>query len=369
MSPRLMIPGPVEVSPTVLGKLAEPVHAHYGAEWTAIHNETLGLVRQVMGTSSNKVFLMPGSGNSGNEAGLGGMLREGEKAIVGMSGMFGNRLAEIARSYGAEVIDVKADPGTPLYADAFAQALKRHPDASLVAVVHLETSTGVLNPVRNIAEVCHAAGVPILIDAVSSLAGTELPVDEWGIDVCASATQKCLSTPPGLAVVSVAEKAWPRIERPGTRGWYYNLNVWQHYAVAWADWHPFPLTMPTNIVLGFREALRQLVAEGVENRIAKYRRLAKRLRSGLVELGMNPIVGEDYSAPVLTAFWVPAGTTSTQIMDFILKECDIQISRGFDTLRDTVCRVGHMGSEIDEELIDALLAGLREFDRKRPRPA
>lgn len=365
MSPRLMVPGPVEVSPSVLAKLAEPVHVHYGAEWTAIHNETLNMVRQVMGTSSPYVFMMPGSGNSGNEAGIGGMIREGEKAIVGMNGMFGNRLGEIARSYGAQVIEVKADPGAPLLPDVFAAALRQHLDARLLAIVHLETSTGVLNPVREIAEVAHAAGVPVLVDAVSSLAGTELPVDEWGIEVCASATQKCLSTPPGVAVVAVSEKAWPQIERPGSKGWYYNLNVWQHYAVAWADWHPFPLTMPTNIVLGFREALRQLLAEGLQNRIEKYRRLAKRLRSGLVDLGMYPIVGDEFSAPVLTAFWAPEETTSSEIVDFVLEQHDIQISRGFDTLRERVCRVGHMGSEVDEALIDALLAALRDFRARK----
>lgn len=129
-----------------------------------------------------------------------------------------------------------------------------------MAVVHLETASGVLNPVREIAQASHAAGTSILVDAVSSLGGAELPVDEWDIDLCATATQKCLSTPPGLAVVSVSKKAWPQVERSGYRGWYHNLNVWQYYAVEWANWHPFPLTMPTNIVMGFREALRQLVS-------------------------------------------------------------------------------------------------------------
>ena len=365
MSPRLMVPGPVEVNPSVLAKLAEPVHVHYGAEWTALHKETLDMVRQVMGTSSPYVFMMPGSGNSGNEAGIGGMIREGEKAIVGMNGMFGDRLGDIARCYGARVIEVKADPGTPLLPDAFASALRQHPDASLLALVHLETSTGVLNPVHEIAEVSHAAGVPVLVDAVSSLAGAELPVDEWGIEICASATQKCLSTPPGVAIVSVSESAWPQIERAGSRGWYYNLNVWQHYAVAWADWHPYPLTMPTNIVLGFHEALRQLLAEGMENRMEKYRRLAVKLRAGLNELGMYPIVGEEFSAPVLTAFWASEGTTSSEIVDFVLQEYDIQISKGFDTLRERVCRIGHMGSEVDDALIEALLTALRDFRSRK----
>jgi alanine-glyoxylate transaminase/serine-glyoxylate transaminase/serine-pyruvate transaminase len=364
---RLMIPGPAEVSESVLSELGGPIRAHYGAEWTAIHNETLRLLQQVMRTE-NQVFLMPGSGNAGNEAALGSMLREGDKAIVGANGMFGDRLVEIARAYGAEVIEIKADPGTPLPPGEFAQALRRHADAALVAVVHLETSTGVLNPVQAIAQAARSASIPVMVDAVSSLGGAELPVDEWRIDVCASASQKCLSAPPGLAMVAVSPAVWPQIERPRARGWYLNLNVWRRYAVEWGDWHPFPGTQPTNVVLALREALRQLVAAGLEQRLARYHALATRLRSGLVELGMPPVVSDEFSAPVLTAVWVPAGTTCTEIVAYVMKEHGIQIARGFGALRDRVCRIGHMGSEVDEALIDALLAALEEFMAKRGGP-
>jgi alanine-glyoxylate transaminase/serine-glyoxylate transaminase/serine-pyruvate transaminase len=360
MVPRLMIPGPAEVSPSVLAELGGPIRAHYGTEWTAIYNETLGLLQQVMCTQ-NQVFLMPGSGTAANEMAFASLLRQGDKVVVGNNGMFGDRLEELARAYETEIVEVRAEPGTPLLPGRFAETLRRYPDTALVAVVHLETSTGVLNPVREIAQIARSMGVPIMLDAVSSLGGAELPVDEWGIDVCTSASQKCLSSPPGLSMLSVAPGLWPQIERPHGRGWYLNLNVWRRYAVDWADWHPFPVTMPTNVVMALREGLRQLVAVGLGQRLAHYRALAKRLRTGLVELGMPLVVPDEFSAPVLTAAWVPDGTTSGEIVSYVMTEHNIQITRGFGSLRDRVCRIGHMGTEVDEALIDTLLAALRTF--------
>ena len=357
---RLMIPGPAEVSEEVLAVMGEPVRAHYGTEWTAIHNETLDLLRQVMQTQG-KMFLLAGSGSLANDAAVSSFLRDGEKVIAGTNGMFGNRLIEIIRGAGGEVVEVRSDPGAPLAPCDFQEALAQHPDAALVAVVHLETSTGVLNPVRPIARAAQAAGVPVMMDAVSSLAGTELPVDEWGIDVCTSASQKCLGAPPGLAVVAVSPKGWDRMVRPGGRGWYLNLPLWDRYAIEWGDWHPFPVTMPTSVVLALREGLRAIVAEGLEARLANYTRLATRLRTGLRELGLPPVMDDADSAPVLTAAWVPEGITSTQIVEYLIRECGIQITRGFGELRDRVVRIGHMGSEVDEKLIDALLTGLWNF--------
>jgi alanine-glyoxylate transaminase/serine-glyoxylate transaminase/serine-pyruvate transaminase len=358
-----MIPGPVEVSTAVLDELSGPIRAHYGAEWTATYNETLSLLQQVMQTT-HPVFLMPGSGNTGNDAALGSMVREGDTAIVGANGMFGDRLVEIARAYGAAVVVVHADAGAPLRPDDFAEALRQHPQATLVALVHLETSTGVLNQASEIAAVAHAVGVPVILDAVSSLGGTALPVDAWGIDVCTSASQKCLSAPAGLALVAVAPGVWRQIERPRARGWYNNLNVWRHYSIEWGDWHPQPGTMPVNTVLALRQGLRELMAEGVETRLARYRRLAERLRRGLIGLGMPPVVADEFAAPVLTAVWVPEGVTASEVVEHVLGR-GIQIARGFGALRERVCRIGHMGSQVDDALIDALLAALEEFVASR----
>ena len=194
MTLRLMIPGPTDVSESVLAVMGEPVRAHYGAKWVALHNETIGMLRRIIGTTG-KIFMVPGSGSAANEAALNSVLRDPvrhtcseqvpratgpgrDKVVIGSNGMFGERLTQMIEGCRAQPIVVKTDPGQPLSPAAFAEALRRHPDAALTVVVHLETSTGVLNPVREIAAASKAVGVPVLVDAVSSLGGTPLPMDE-----------------------------------------------------------------------------------------------------------------------------------------------------------------------------------------------
>jgi alanine-glyoxylate transaminase / serine-glyoxylate transaminase / serine-pyruvate transaminase len=359
MALRLMIPGPTDVSDSVLAVMGEPVRAHYGAAWLVLHRETIAMLRQIIGTTG-KIFMLPGSGSVGNDAALNSALRDGEKVVVGSNGNFGERLTQMVEGCAAKPIVVKADPGEQLSAQAFAAALRQHPDAALTAVVHLETSTGVLNPVRDIAAVSRAAGVPVMVDAVSSLGGTPLPMDEWGIDIVTSASQKCLGAPPGLAVVAVSDSGWPRVARPGARGWYMNLNLWQHYVEDWGDWHPHPVTMPSSIVAALHQSLTDLMAEGLEARQARYWRTARRLRTGLTKIGLPPVMPDEASAPVLTAAWTPNGVKSTDLVANLIAHHCIQITTGFGALKETVVRIGHMSNVTDAQ-VDELLAGIEEF--------
>lgn len=359
MTLRLMIPGPTDVSETVLEVMGEPVRAHYGADWLVLHRETIAMLRQIIGTTG-KIFMIPGSGSAANEAALNSVLRDGEKVIVGSNGNFGERLTQMVEGCRAKPIVVKVDPGQQLSPAAFAEALREHPDAALTAVVHLETSTGVLNPVKDITAVSKAAGVPVMVDAVSSLAGTPLPMDEWGIDVVTSASQKCLGAPPGLAVVAVGDSGWARVTRPGARGWYMNLNLWQHYVEEWGDWHPHPVTMPSSVVAALHQSLRELMAEGLEARQARYWRTARRLRSGLTKIGLPPVMPDEASAPVLTAAWMPNGIKSTDLVAYLIKRHNIQITAGFGALKEKVVRIGHMSNVADAQ-IDELLAGIKEY--------
>ncbi len=359
MLPRLMIPGPTDISAQALEQLGLPVRAHYGPDWTALHRDTIRLLREIIQTSG-KIYMIGGSGSTANEVAVNSTLRPGEKVIVGNNGMFGDRLVEMLASFQCTPIEVRADPGAPLSPAAFSQTLAAHPDATLVAAVHLETSTGVLNPIRDIAHAAHVAGVHVLVDAVSSLAGTELPMDEWGIDILTSASQKCLGGPPGLAIVAVGDEGWKLVERPGARGWLTNLNLWQKYAVEWGDWHPHPATMPTNIVAALHQSLLELSAEGLPDRIARYWRIARRLRAGLQTLGMLPVVGDEDSAPVLTAAWVPAGVNSPDIVSYVMRAHNIQITAGFGALKEKVVRIGHMAT-VDDALVDELVAAIKEY--------
>jgi alanine-glyoxylate transaminase/serine-glyoxylate transaminase/serine-pyruvate transaminase len=284
-----------------------------------------------------------------------------------MNGFFGSRLREILIANGITAVPVEATPGEPLDPAAFARTLEADPTISAIVVVHLETSTAVLNPVREIAEVAQAHRCLVVVDAVSSLAGTALRMDDWGIDLCLSASQKGLGAAAGLAVVAAGARAWERIAANAApaRSWYLDLRRWQWYVENWGDWHPFPITMPTAIIRGLHCALQRLLDDGLETRIARYEQLARRLREGLAELQMPLFVPADRMAPVLTAAYCPPGVPSGEIIRYLEREHQIKITAGFGEFKERVIRIGHMGGALGEDDIDQLLAALGEYLRSK----
>jgi alanine-glyoxylate transaminase/serine-glyoxylate transaminase/serine-pyruvate transaminase len=360
---RLMIPGPVTVEEEVLREMGAPVQAHYGPEWTAIYNETRELMKEVFCTQGD-VHILVGSGSAGLDAAIGSMVASGETIVVGRNGFFGQRLVEICRQYAIHVITVDAAPGEPLDPSAVDEALARHPEAAALAVVCLETSTTVVNPIAEISALARGHNLPLIVDAVSSLGGVPLEMDEWGIDICVSASQKCLGAPPGLAPVAISSRAWETMESKPQRGhgWYLNLENWRRYAESWGDWHPYPVTMAVSNVLALRAGLQSLLAEGLEARIQRYTSLALRLRNGVRRLGLRPYTPDDSLAPVLTAVYAPDGVRSSEIVRYLMEDHQIKISGGLGPeLRDRIFRVGHMGGVIGEADIDAVLEALAAF--------
>lgn len=362
MNLKLMIPGPIEVEDDVLEWLGKPVQAHYGDEWVAIHNETVALLQEIIQTSGH-VFMLPGSGSLGVDAAMQSTFMPGSKVALGINGHFGHRLKEILEANGVVVVPVETDPSTPLDPQAFDRALAADSLIVGVAVVHLETSTAVLNPVREIAAVTRAHDRLCFVDAVSSLGGTEYAMDDWGIDITVSASQKGLGGVPGIAVVACGSRAWAAIaaqpDRP--RSWYLDLRRWQWYVENWGDWHPFPVTMPTSVILGLRTALQSLVREGVDNRLRHYERLAAHFRGGLREIGLQTAVEEKAMAPVLTAIRTPEGVQSSDLVRYLAQKHGIKITTGFGSDKERIFRVGHMGAVLTQEDIDRLLAAVREF--------
>ncbi len=363
---KLMIPGPIELEDEVLEWMGSPVRAHYGDEWVAVHNETIGLLQQILATTG-KVFMLPGSGSLAVDAAVQSLFAPGERVAVGINGSFGKRLAEILTANGIVTIPVEAEPDQALDPAKFESVLAGDPAIVGVAAVHLETSTAILNPAQEIARIARTHNRLCLIDAVSSLAGTPLKMDAWGIDVCISASQKGLGGAPGVAIVAVGPRAWDHImsQPERSRSWYLDLRRWQWYVENWGDWHPFPVTMPTSIILGLRAALQSLLNAGLEARIRRYETLAKRLRDGLRGLGLSLFVPEERMAPVLTAVHCPPGVTSGQIVKYLADKHHIKITAGFGPFKDRVIRIGHMGGAVTEADIDALLAGLRQFLSER----
>ena len=220
---RLMIPGPIEVAPEVLAAMAESLVAHYGEEWTAFYKETTGLLRKVFRTEGD-VFLLVGSGSAGLDAALGSIIAPDGRVLIPQNGFFGQRLEEIACTYTPNVTTLKFPLGQTYDLGRIEEALHKG-EFEVVAAVHCETSTGVLNPIRELAKLCQRHGVLLIVDTISSLAIEPLEMDAWGIGICISASQKGLESPPGLALVAVAPQAWEAIERAGRPGWYLNLRV------------------------------------------------------------------------------------------------------------------------------------------------
>src|SRR4030065_1333874 len=217
---KLYTPGPGDVDEDVLASLASPVIRHYGPEWMEIYNETQGLLKQVFKTKK-EIFLVPGAASALMDMAIGSLLATGEKIILVNNGFFGERLDLIARGYGLQTIPLKAPLGKPLDPDGLRKLLREHPDAKVVAMVHHETGTTVMNPLRELALTAGEAGRVVVVDAVSSLGGADVRVDEWGIDVCVTTPNKCLEALPGIGFISVSKRAWALVDSHAQKnpGW------------------------------------------------------------------------------------------------------------------------------------------------------
>jgi len=358
---KMMIPGPVEVHPDVLKAMGSPVEPHYGEAWIKKYKQVLDILKEIFNTNGD-IFLMVGSGTSAIDTAIGSCLQTGERILIGNNGYFGERLVSIAQHNGLDVVEVKAEWGKELDPEAIKRALQGEPSIKAVAVVHGETSTTVLNPIQTIGPIVREEGRLFIVDAVSTLGGVPFEMDAWCIDACATATQKCLGSPPGLGPIALNERAWKSIDRLkiGQHGWFTDLRIWRKFEQEWGDWHPTPVTMATNNVNALLVSLTQLKDEGIPARMERYRQLALQLRAGMRKADMMPFTPDEALNPVLTAGYAPAGVDSAEIVQFLLKEYAIQISGGLGTLKPIIFRIGHMSPIMSKEDIalvcDALMA-------------
>ncbi len=362
--PKLFIPGPGDVDDDVLQAMAQPVMRHYGPEWMEVYTETVSLLKQVFQTQ-NDLFVVPGPGSALLDMAFGSLLASGEKVIVGHNGFFGERLVAMARGYGLEVATFSAPLGQPLSPDDLRSLLQKHFDAKAVAVVHHETATTVLNPLCELAEVTHRAGKAIIVDAVSSLGGVKLPVDEWNIDICVTAANKCLETPPGVSCISVSPRAWELIDRHTTlnHGWYLDLRTWRKYAQEWKTWHPYPITLPTNNIIALRASLRKIMAGGLGAHIARYARASRAVRVGLRNAGFDMLVADEYAAPVATAVKAHPEFTVDELVRWLSAERGLVVGGGLGELAGKIFRVGHLGKASTREYLMDFLFAVEEFMR------
>ena len=361
---KLYTPGPGEVDEDVLSSLATPVVRHYGPEWLEIYKETQELLKQVFKTQ-NYIYFVPGPASSLLDMAIGSLLNTGEKIIIGDNGFFGERLVHIAEGYGLETVRLTAPLGKPLDPQDLRQLLQKHPDAKVVALVHHETGTTVMNPLRELAQLAHEAGRAVIVDAVSSLGGVDVNVDDWGIDICVTTPNKCLEALPGIGFISVSERAWKLVDShtQTDHGWYLNLRTWRKYATEWGAWHPTPVTLPTNIILAVRTSLHKIINTGLDAHFAKYRRASQIMRQGLQNLGFEMFVNDDYASPIVTGVCRRPEFEVSEMSDWLVEQRDIAIGGGLGELSGKMFRVGHLGKAATREYLLDFLFGMEEFLR------
>lgn len=341
----LMIPGPIAVDAEVLQQMASPVVAHYGPDWAAVFNDTVGLAKQVFRTQDD-LFIMPGSGHIGVEAALASLVAPGDEVIIVDNGRFGHRAVELAGANGACVRPIEVEWGDVVSPCQVERAIAAHPGARVVVMVQSETSTGLANPVKDVAAVCREYDRIMMVDGVSSVGGMDIRVDEWSIDVCVTASQKCLEAPPGLTLVSVSDRAVKHMrqrEKP-VMGWAMNLLKWKDFADQDRDVQPYYVTMPVNNVLALRKALERILAEGLEARYERHRTVGQAFRDGLRRLGLEPVGRDCEASGTVGVFWVPQGHVDRDVVSFVRDNYGIQIAGGLGRFAERTVRVGHMGT-------------------------
>jgi alanine-glyoxylate transaminase / serine-glyoxylate transaminase / serine-pyruvate transaminase len=362
----LFTPGPGDVDEDVLAEMAHPVLRHYGPEWMEIYHDIQFLLRNIF-RSQNDIFMVPGPASALMDMAIGSLVGTGQSMVACTNGFFGDRLLDIAAGYGIQAIPFTAPLGQPLDPNSLGELLRQHPEAKVVALVHHETGTTVLNPLQEIAEVAHQAGRVLVVDAVSSLGGVPVEVDEWGIDVCVTSANKCLEALPGIGFISVGERAWDLVDslpNPG-HGWYLSLQIWRKYAREWGAWHPTPVTLPVNNLLAVRHSMHKIVTRGLEANFARYIQASQAIRAGLTNLGFEMFVPEAYAAPIVTAVKARPEFEVAEMSKWLVEQRGLAIGGGLGTLAGKIFRVGHLGKATEHEYLVDFLFAMEEFLRTR----
>jgi alanine-glyoxylate transaminase/serine-glyoxylate transaminase/serine-pyruvate transaminase len=360
----LLGPGPSNVHPRVLAALSLPCLGHLDPAFLEVMNRTIELLRYVFETSNRLVIPVSGTGSAGMEAALVNFIEPGDTIIVGVSGLFGERMADIVGRVGGRLVRVDAPWGRPLDPDDLESALKAHPGAKAVAVVHAETSTGVLQPLEPIAQACHRHGALFIVDAVTSLGGVPVKVDEWGLDVVYAGTQKCLSCPPGLAPLTAGERAVQslRARKTKVQSWYLDLPMLVSY---WGAERFYHHTAPVNMVFALYESLRLVAEEGLTARFARHRLNGEALAAGVRAMGLDPFAREGYRVPMLLSLKVPDGVNDLEVRKDLLHRANLEIGGGLGPTKGKLWRIGLLGHASRRENVLLVLTALEAALRRQ----
>ena len=356
----LLSSGPTNVNPRVMKAMMTPVIGYGEAAFLPVVGAISAMLAEVFETGENLTMALSTTGSGGVEAGMANLVEPGDTVVIGSYGFFCERMVEMARRQGANVVTVESEWGSAMDPQAMARELKKHKSVKLVGVVHGETSTGVSQPLEEVSRLAKEHDALFLVDAVTSMGGSEVAVDRWGIDYVSSASQKCLSCPPGMAPMAISPAALnaAKSRKQGPSTWYLDLSLIANY---WGKDHVYHHTVPISLFYAIYEGLRIVLEEGLESRFARHQRNAIALRAGLEALGLRVISEKDHRLAQITPVAIPEGVDDGKVRLSLANDYRIEISRGLGKFAGKVWRIGLMGEASTPGNVLFLLSALEEI--------
>lgn len=357
----LMGAGPSASYPEALRAMSANTLGHLDPQFLEIMSGISTMLREVFLTQNPVTGAVSGTGTAGMEAGLCNLIERGDEVLVCVAGYFSDRMRQMAERMGGKVTVLQREWGTVYTPQEIEDALSKMDAPKVLAIVHAETTTGALQPLEEIVKIAHNYGALVVVDTVTSLGGCPVRVDEWGIDVCFSGTQKCLGSPPGLSPITFSERAMERIRNRKTpvQSWYLDMSLVETY---WSGTsgggRAYHHTAPSNALFGLYETLRHTLLEGLENRWARHQMHSAAIMAGLGELGLKPFAQEGHRLWQLNAVWIPEGVDDVAVRARLLKDYQLEISGGLGDAKGKIWRIGTMGASATHANIRLLLGAL-----------
>ena len=361
---QLRIPGPTPLPERIVRAMNRPMIDHRGPEFEAILSEVTAGAKRVFKTK-NDLLLLTSSGTGGLESAVANLVSPGDEVVVALCGNFGERFAALAAAYGADVVRVESEWGQPVEPAALRAGLEQHPAAGVVLLTHNETSTGLTNPLRELARVARDADRIVVVDGVSSISSIDIETDAWGIDVAVSGSQKGWMAPPGLALVSVSQRAWAQQGKARSPRFYFDWNE----ARAWAEKGMTPFTPAVSIAFALQEGLRMLEEEGLDNVYDRHSRLARATQAGLAALGFQLFAREGYRSNTVTSAVPPHGLDVSALRKLLDTKYGVVIAGGQGKMTGKMVRVGHLGAIADGDVVQVIWALEQALEELDIRPA
>ncbi len=356
----LMGPGPSCVHPKVYEALSRKTIGHLDPYFIKIMDEIQALLQELMNTKNKLTLPISGTGSAGMETCFVNLIEPDDPVLILTNGVFGVRMQDVASRLGAKVDNIDFEWGTPVRPEVIKEKISKN-NYKIIAVVHAETSTGVKNPIDEISKIVKGTNSLFLVDTVTSLGGIEVKVDEWGADAVYSGTQKCLSCPPGLAPVSISDKAYSLIlnRKKKVANWYLDLSLIGQY---WSGERSrvYHHTAPINMLYALYQALLLIKEEGIQNVFKRHLENHKRLKDGLETLGLEMYVEEPYRLPMLNAVKIPDGVNDGKVRSSLLQDFQIEIGGGLGPLAGKIWRIGLMGHTARPENVDRLISAVKQ---------